>query len=173
MVDLFNQLQVSLKNNNSEQTRQFWVHYLFDNKIELMNLLNLMFEDYPISMRFSWVLGGICELNPKQIIPIIPFLYLKRTEISIINFDRSLAKMFYYCGIPIEIEGDVIDVLFKWLLDSNISVSTKTFCMMALYNQSIKFPELKKELRFAIEDQIEKNSISFRKKAIKILILLK
>lgn len=169
MQSLQLKIATSLKENNSETNRKVWAEYLVKNKIKLKSLIGLLHTDHPVNMHFSWVLGGLCEQNPKMISPIIAPLFSTREKIKIKNFDRSLAKMFSLCGIPKEIESEAIDQLFKWLTDPKISVSTKHYTMFALENVVKKYPDLKSEFKLVVEDQLTKNKPSFDKLAVKIL----
>lgn len=162
-------LRVSLKENNTDVNRKNWVNYIIDNEIKLTDLLPLIHAERQVSMRFSWLIGELCEQKPEVVSPCVVYFFSNRNKIQIINFDRSLAKMFWLCGIPKKIEGIVVDELFKWLLNPKITVSTKSYSLFALTNFATAHPEIKNELRLVVEDQLKKNSISFEKKAIKVL----
>ena len=82
---------------------------------------------------------------------------------------RSLAKFFYLAGIPEEIEGEAVSDLFDWLGDPKMNVSTKTFALLALQEPVKKHPGLKAELKAVVEDQVNRTSVSFAKKASKLL----
>ncbi len=115
------------------------------------------------------MIGGICEKKPQVVFPCIHYFFSNQHKIQISNFDRSLAKMFWLCGIPAEIVGEVIDTLFKWVLDSKITVTTKRYALFALANYAAVQPGIKNELRMVIEDQSGKHSASFEKFAKKFL----
>ncbi|MFT3910766.1 MAG: hypothetical protein QM737_15215 [Ferruginibacter sp.] len=169
MKALINKISISLKKDGSDKNCRAWANFIVKNKIAITDLHPLIHAEHPVAMRFSWLLGGICESNPKLVYPSIIYFFSNRDKIEILNFNRSLAKMFCYCGVPDEIEGEAMDNMFKWLSDPKSIVSTKNFAMSALYNFTIKYPELKNELRTIIEEQLDKNSLSFQKQARKLL----
>jgi hypothetical protein len=169
MTALLEQLGNSLANDSSDASLKKWVHYIVENNIALTDLISLLHAERKVAMRFTWLVGGLCELKPEVVFPTVSYFYSKRNEIPFPNFDRSLAKMFWLSGVPEEIEGEVIDDLFKWILDAKITVSTKVYTISALYNLSVKHIELKNELKLVIEDQLGKNSIAFEKRAAVIL----
>jgi len=166
---LISKISESLKNSGADATCRSWANYIVENDIPATELTELIHAEYPVAMRFSWVLGGICETAPQQVFPAITYFFNQRTEIDIPNFNRSLAKMFALAGIPAEIESEAIDALFKWLSDKKSNVSTKSYAMLALQRVVAKYPEFKNELEVAIEEQLQHNSESFKKRAKKIL----
>ena len=165
MQALIQQISETLKADCSDPIRTYWRDYIIDNQIAVTDLLPLIHAEYTVASRFSWVLGGICDKSPSVVYPAVTYFFSKRKEIKIPNFRRSIAKMFYLAGVPEEIEGEAIDAMFRWMLDPNANVSTKTMSVLALYKLYAKYPELGPELRSVIEDQLDKNSVSFCQKA--------
>jgi len=166
---LISEISSSLINVNTDVNRKEWVKYIIDHNAELSEILEIIHYEKPAGMRFSWLLGEMSEHYPEKVFPVLHYLFTNRKSISIPNFDRSLAKFFLNCGIPKEIEGEVINQLFNWLTDPKISVSTKHYTTLCLFEQTKKFHELKHELKLILEDQLDKNKPSFGKLAVKIL----
>lgn len=169
MENIISQLSASLKEDNTESNRRNWAAYILENKIPIIDLVEIVLHDRPASLRFIWMIGSLCDLNPKTVEPAVPYFYSQLNKVNFPNFDRSLAKMFSLCGIPKANEAEVVDLLFKWILDPTITVSTKNYSLDALLKFSKNYPELKNELRLVIEDQLSKNSISFEKHSKRIL----
>ena len=167
--DLISKISESLSKSGSDTTCRSWAKYIVENKIPISELTELIHSEYPVAIRFSWVLGGICEMAPAHVFPAITYFFNHRVDIDIPNFNRSLAKMFALAGIPEEIESEAIDELFKWLADKKSNVSTKSFAMLALQRVVAKYPEFKNELEVAIEEQLYRNSEAFRKRAKEVL----
>ena len=159
----------SLLQDNSDKNRRNWAEKIVNEKIPILNLVDLLDAEKLIATRFSWMVGDVCELEPKVVFPAIHLFWSKRHEVDITNFNRSLAKMFCLCGIPKEIEGEAVSEMFEWLTDPDAIVSTKNYSLLALGNLSGKYPELGQELRAVIEDQLPKNSVAFEKCARKVL----
>jgi hypothetical protein len=169
LTALAEKLSSSLVENDTELNRKQWASYIIDNNIALMDLVSILDKDRKAAMRFIWLVGGLCELKPEIVFPAIGYFYSRKNNIPFSNFDRSLAKMFWYAGIPEDIEGEVVDDLFRWLMNPAITVSTKNFALSALYHLTTKHVELKNELKIVLEDQLGKNTASFDKRAEKIL----
>jgi hypothetical protein len=171
-MNLADQLRTVFKEDDSDTSLRKWACYLSENKVDLQDLLLLLDEDRFTAMRFLWLMGGLVEIDPERVAPVVPYLFAKRFEVQVPNYDRSIAKFCWLAGIPEELEGEVIDVLFQWILDPKMSTSTKGFAVSALFKQTEKHPELKHELKIVIEDQLTKNGVSFEKRAGKVLLKL-
>lgn len=149
-----------------------WANYIIENKVPILSIIELLHYPRPISMRFIWLIGHLCDVNPSAVSPAVNFFFKERNKVNFPNYDRSLAKMANLCEIPKESEAEIIDLLFCWILNPKIIVTTKNYSLEALLKISKDHPELKNEIRIVIEDQVKKNSISFEKHAGKILVKL-
>ena len=167
--DFILKLSTSLYEDVSDNNRKTWAKFIVTNKVPLKDLVELVTAKHPIGMRFIWMVGDLADNYPETVVSSVKAFYDKRDEVKFPNYSRSLAKLFYRVGIPKEIEGEAINDLFTWLTDPKTDVSTKTFALLALQGALQKYPELKSELKAVVEDQMHKNSVSFKKKAITVL----
>lgn len=170
---LLQNLSHSLSKDRSSENRQMWTTYLIKEQVELIHLTELLDAEHPIGMRFTWLLGHVLEENPKQIAPIVSYCFEHRNQWNFLGIKRTIAKMLWLAGVPEEIEGLVVDELFKWVLDPKIKVAVKVYSIDALCNLALKYPDLKEELLIVIDDQLDKNSVAFRARAKKVLKALK
>lgn len=157
---------------SSGSDRQAWAKLIVAEKIDIVSLCELLYEDKPIATRFSWLLSDIALTEPKVLYNVLPFLFQLRDKTSIPNFQYSFSKYWNYCSVPEEHEGEAIDLLFKWIEDPNVSVHIKTNSLNALSKILEKYPDLKNELKIVLEDQLDKNSVSFKRMATKVLMAL-
>jgi len=167
-MPLAEQLAASLLADRTEVNLKRWAQYIIKNKIPLMDVAHVVTGGQTVATPFIWMVGGLCESAPEIVAPAVGYFYSKRHDVRIINFNRSLAKMFWLAGIPKKIQGEAIDEMFKWVLDAKVIVSTKNYALLALDKLSDKHPELKNELKIVIQDQLGKNSVAFEKCAGKI-----
>ena len=171
-MSLVLQLKTSLIEDDTEANRRQWAQHIILNAIPLEQLLEIALDEKKVAMRFLWLMGGICDLKPEVVAPCVPYFFANRHRIKVPNYERSLAKFLALAGIPEVLEGEAGVELFGWLSDPKTIVTTKTYAMQALFELSQKHPDLWNELKLVIEDQLEKNSVSFRAKAKKILKVL-
>jgi hypothetical protein len=169
VLDLYKKIETSLITNDTEINRKYLAKKIISEKIDLRGLLYILDSDRNIATHFIWLVGHICELSPEIVFPAIKDFFLHRKKTQIKNYDRSLAKMFMYCGIPEEIEGEATTLMFEWILSPDVIVSTKNYSAIALYNLTAKYPELKSELILTIQEQLNKNSISFKQTASRVI----
>lgn len=168
-LQLIEEISESLSTSCTSENCTYWATYIIENKIPVSEFSQLLFAPQPLATRFTWVLGTIVVMSPTHIAPAITYFFNQRHKTTIPGFNRSLAKMFAFAGIPEEIEGEAIDELFRWLADKNSNVSTKTYAITALHHAVRKYPDLKNEFRLAVFDQMGRTTIAFKKRAEKIL----
>ncbi len=147
----FTEIRLFLISNSSDAERKLVLNEYVLNNNEINDLIPLLFEPHPINMRFAWFLGDIATHKPEFLQGHLTYLFQHRNSFNILNFNRSLAKFFLHCGIPNEIEAEVLDELFVWLNDPKSDVSTKSFSLKVLIKLVKKYPELKHELISSLE----------------------
>ncbi len=128
-----------------------------------MDFIELIHAEYPIAIRFSWMIGYLCEIKPEIVYPTVSYFFTYRKEIKIPNFNRSLAKMFYLCGVPDELEGEVVTELFNWLQDPKSNITTKQYSILALNQITKKHPDLKNEFKIVLKEIRHSSSSSLAK----------
>lgn len=166
------QLPPILEQCRSAEVRNRLARQIKAEQIDLNEYIDLLYEKHPIGMRFTWVLGEVCEKAPELIAPALPRFFEVRGDMKFPGYDRSIAKWFWLCGIPEEIEGEVVEQLFEWMLDPKIKVAVKVFSMSALADIARKYPELGTELRLIIEEQFEDGSAGYKSRGRKVLAKL-
>ena len=144
---------------------------IIQEKIPITGLIDLLFEEHPISTRFSWLLGDVIIQAPEKSKAILQTCFPLLNQVKIKHFDRSISKQALVCGhdIPSEIEGEVVTKLFDWLMDPQKSVSTKNNCLFALEHLCKKYPELKDEFLIVLKTQKSINTKDFEKRVDKVL----
>lgn len=169
MTPFLTQLHSALAQDGSDANLRQWGAHIVQHDLALADLIELIHAEKKVATRFSWMLGGIVERDPQRLRPVMPYLFTQRKAILIHNFERSLAKMFSLAGIPEEIEGEVVEALFQWLMDPKVLLSTRIFAMAALDRCCKQQPELQHELRLVLERIVLENGGSLEKKARAIL----
>jgi hypothetical protein len=100
VLDSYKKIEASLIANDTEINRKYLAEKIITENIDLCGLLYILDSDKMIATHFIWLVGHICELSPETVFPAIKDFFLHRKKTQIKNYDRSLAKMFAYCGIP-------------------------------------------------------------------------
>ncbi len=147
----FEDIRLFLLSNSSDAERKFVLNEHVLNNTDINDLIPLLFEPHPINMRFAWFLGDMATHKPEFLRGHLTYLFQHRNSFNILNFNRSLAKFFLHCGIPNEIEAEVLDELFVWLNSKKDDISTKSLTLKVLMKLVKKYPELKPELISSLE----------------------
>jgi hypothetical protein len=82
---------------------------------------------------------------------------------------RNTVRVLQDVEIPENLHGTMADIAFSYLQNSAEAVAIKVFSMTIIDNLTKKYPELKDELCFILEEQMPFQSAGFRSRAGKIL----
>jgi len=167
-TEFYKRLEAFLPSSNGEQ-RKIWVAAIIEKNIELKDLSGLLSGEYKTASRFLWLLSEIGMSNPEKLFIALPFL-LDFTDNLNPVYKTSFANFWLIAGIPPENEGKAIDLSFQWLLSNETNVTIKSRSILVLFKLTKKYPEIKKELKLCLMDQMDKYSNDFRKRAVKILL---
>jgi hypothetical protein len=160
-------VKLVLSNNSTDAQRKLALNEFIETHADMNELLHLLTEPHPINMRFAWFLGDLSVNKPSLLFPHLSFLFLNRKQFGILNFNRSLAKFFLHCGIPDDIEAEVLNELFVWLNSPHSDISTKCFSLKVLMKIVYKYPALNYDLLSSLERNLQfQANNSFTKQAI-------
>jgi hypothetical protein len=82
---------------------------------------------------------------------------------------RNTVRVLQDIEIPEKLHGTMAEIAFTYLQNPTEAIAIKVFSMTIVYNLTKKYPELKEELRFILEEQMPFQSAGFRSRAGKIL----
>ena len=139
---------------------------------ELVHLF--LHDERSVTQRASWPLSVIAEHQSNLLFPYMELL-LDKLEIEGEHpaIRRNIVRAFQYMKIPEEFQGRTTDICFKLLNSPSEPIAVRAFCMTVLFNVSKEWPELQRELKVSIEDQMENYSsagiVSRGKKILKQL----
>lgn len=166
----YNEMEFSLHLSTAEK-RKIWAATIIKEGIKIRDISNFLKCERKTATRFLWLVSDIGALNPKLLFLELPFLLDLSDELNL-NYQTSFATFWLIAGVPIENEGRAIDLLFQWLLSPKINVTTKYRSLLVLVKLTKKYPELKNELKFCVQNQMSEYTDDFQKRAMKILLKL-
>lgn len=82
---------------------------------------------------------------------------------------RNSVRLLQHLQVPEQYQGDLMDICFGYLASPKEALAIKVFSMTVLANLAIQYPEIKKELKLIIEDQLPDQSAGFKSRAKKVL----
>ncbi|MGB1003539.1 MAG: hypothetical protein ACPGVC_04880 [Salibacteraceae bacterium] len=170
MQTIVEELELGLPQSNGEQ-RLNWAKTIVHLNIKIadLNAVFLCSSKSKTVRRYLWLLTDIGSQNPKMLHESLPQILNEWNQVNVKNKEASLANYWLVAGIPIQNEGEAINLLFKWLISAKTNISAKARSLKLLFELSKKYPEIKKELKLSLESQLNLQSTDFRKKALNIL----
>ncbi|MES2139660.1 MAG: hypothetical protein V4511_08110 [Bacteroidota bacterium] len=138
--------------------------------VDLKKIIDIIYnEKDPLPQRASWLLSTINKKHPELLTPYIPLFISSIKKIKIDGIKRNMTAVLASSKISINQQGKLVNLCFDLLLSSEETVVVKVHAMQAIANTAIHHPELKNELKMAIEDQLPKTSAAFHARAKRIL----
>jgi len=140
---------------------------------EFKKIIQLIYTaEAPIPQRASWLLMVIARKHPELIKPYVVKLTDTIRDFKIDGIKRHILFALATQQIPEKQEGKTVDFCFEFILSPDAPVAVKVFSMEILSNLIKKYPDLKNELKAAIEDQLPKTTAAFHARARRILKIL-
>ncbi|MBS1735978.1 MAG: hypothetical protein JSS98_05150 [Bacteroidetes bacterium] len=145
-----------------------WVGNHEDRFIQLFECF--LTNDYRLAQRASWPLSYCVSAHPELLKNHFGALIKRMKSPSVHNaIKRNGVRLLQDVVIPEKFEGEIIEMCFSFLKSPYEAVAIKAFSMSVIFNLAQKYPELKRELKIAIEDQISHQSAAFKSRGNKIL----
>lgn len=126
-------------------------------------------EQPPLPQRASWLLAAVNEKHPELIAPYIPLFVTTVEGFKIDGIKRNMLSALSEHAIPEELQGQLVNTCFEFLLSPDETVAVKVFAMQIVANIAEQHPELQNELTAVIEDQLPKSSAAFHARAKRVL----
>ena len=151
------------------------VDYIGSNQERFKELVELFFSaEYRITQRASWALSLCCENDPGLLKPYFGKLlrFIKRDDVHD-AVRRNGFRILQYVPIPKRYQSDLLDLSFKMLQDKSQAIAIRVFAMTVLSRIIDDYPELQRELRIIIEDEMPYAKPAFTSRGKKLLKTLK
>jgi len=158
-----------LKEHSKHQTSKI-VNYI-DNDPERFNVLIKTFLEgpYRVSQRAAWPLSYCVREHPALIRPHLKSVLKMLDKMDVHDaVKRNIVRFLQHIEIPKKFYGTVTDKCFP-LMYPKEPIAVRVFSMTVLANIAKQEPDLKKELRIVIEDQLPYASAGFLSRARKVL----
>ncbi|HEY9046300.1 MAG TPA: hypothetical protein VIN08_10410 [Ohtaekwangia sp.] len=162
--------QEILREHSKKQASKI-ADYVLDNRQRFKVLVDVYLAGpYRVTQRAAWPLGLCVERNPVLIKPHLKRIidYLEQPDIHD-AVKRNTMRLLQFCDIPSRHHGQVVSLCFQYLQDGREPVAIKAFAMTVLHQLIQTIPDLKKELKIILEDQLPYASPAFTVRARKIL----
>lgn len=172
-MDILNEINKEISKERVSQIAA----YIEADQQQFATLMNIFLKGlYVTTQRAGWVLSECAIKNPNLVIPYFRnFIQKLQEPFAPDSVKRNIVRIWQFIDIPEEYEGDIYNICFGYL-HSNEAIAVQVFSMTVCHHITRNIPELKTELRLAIEDIVMKNqdgSAAIKSRAKKILADLK
>jgi hypothetical protein len=125
---------------------------------------------YRITQRAAWPLAYCVEKYPVLIKPHLKkiILNLKKNDLPI-AVKRNTVRLLQFIPLSKSLRGQVAEICFTFFSDPGEPIAIKVFSMTVLAGIARDEPELKRELKMLIEDQLPFGSAAFLSRARTVL----
>lgn len=158
-----------LKEHSKRQTTKV-VNYIGNDPDRFNSLIKIFLEGpYRVTQRAAWPLSYCVAAHPQLIKPhlqsVLKMLDKKYVHVAV---KRNILRFLQDIEIPKRYYGFVTDLCFS-LMDPKETIAVRVFAMTVLAHIAREEPDLKKELKIVIEDQLPYASAGYLSRARKVL----
>jgi hypothetical protein len=140
---------------------------------EFKKIIDIIYsEKAPLPQRASWLLAIISRKHPHLITPYVSKFINSVRDFQIDGIRRNMLSALCTQEIPVRLQGKTVNICFDFILSPSETVAVKVLSLEILSKFIKDYPELKNELKVAIEDQLPKTTVAFQSKGRKILKML-
>jgi hypothetical protein len=164
-------LKKMLQKGHSKTLRNAIVEYIGANPTRFKALVEVYLNGpYRITQRAAWPLSICVEQEPSLIYPhlrkVLNLLQVPNIHDAV---KRNTMRLLQFIEIPKRFHGQVIDLCFEYIQNPKVAVAIRA-CSMTVLSRIIKGqPDLIKEFRIVLEDQLPYGSPAFTSRAAKIM----
>jgi len=123
----------------------------------------------PLPQRASWLLAVVSRNHPELITPYVTQFINSVQSFTIDGIKRNMMSALCTQEIPKRMQGKLVSICFDFILSPSETVAVKVLSLDILAKFISDYPELKNELKAAIEDQLPKTTAAFHSKGKKVL----
>lgn len=137
---------------------------------EFKKIIDIIYkEKAPLPQRASWLLAVVNDHHPELLKPYLSKFIDSIEQFQVDGIRRNMMGVLAKHEIPEKLQGKAVDVCFRLLLSPTEKVAVKVEAMQTIANVTKQYPELKQELKLAIEDQLPKTTVAFHARSKHIL----
>ncbi len=165
--DLENEI---LRENSRRQVESIarWVGH---DKSRFKDLMTLFLRgDYRVTQRAAWSVSACALRYPGFIAPWLAKMVARMQEPWVhVAVPRNVLRIFESVRIPKAMQGKIVTICFDYLFDPSSPIALQAYSMTILLNVAQEEPDLKNELRAAIERLLPTGSPGVNARARKVL----
>ena len=164
-------LEIELLKAHSKPQATRIQRYVGDDPDRFAQLIAVFLKgQYQITQRAAWPISLCVEQHPDLVKPHLKVLVKNLSTPGIHDaVKRNTMRLLQFVTIPKSLQGLAAEYCFRYLQDSTEPIAVRVFAMTVLASIAMEQPELKKELKLILEDQLPYGSAGFVSRARKTL----
>ena len=167
------QLNFLLQNATSKQDVRRIAILIGNNPALFGALIDRVFsDDIRKASKAAWAMSDCVEIYPDLLLKHMRRLGEGLTSEVPVAVKRNIVRVLQYYDLDEQTAGPVAQACFHFLNNASETVAVKAFSMTVLYNLTLKYPDLGRELRETLHSIIPNGSPGIRSRAGRILKLL-
>lgn len=159
-----------LEKGHSKALTDKIVRYIDSDQDRFNSLITIFLEgSHRVTQRAAWPMSYCVMNHPFLINPHYKTVLKSLAKPGIHDaVKRNIMRLLQFVEIPRQHQGSVIEHSFR-LMDPKEPIAVRVFAMTVLANLARQHPDLKKELKLIIEDQLPFASAAYLSRSKKIL----
>ena len=163
-------LKKLLEQEHSKKQKDIITSEILKNNIAVSDLIQLIKKNKGIyAQRGAYVLTGIHDANINLLAPHTIDLWKCIQSKSHPSIPRAVYRYLSDIKIPEELEGEIFERNSKAFMNKKTNIAVKAHIMKIMTNLAIKYPQLKNEVIFLINEQLRESSSGYKSRAKKEL----
>ena len=159
-----------LKEHSKKQTLKV-ANYIGNDKKRFAELMHLFFANqYRVTQRAAWIVSNCFQKYPEllntYLKPMIKNLEKENLHDAV---KRNTLRILQFVSISKDLQGIAFENCMNLFVNTEEPIAVKVFAMTVLANICKHEPDLKNELKIAIEEQLPYGSPGFKSRANKVL----
>jgi hypothetical protein len=169
-MDLAQQLLLEHSRKNTDRI----VRWIGNDTARVKVLMEVFLGDDPLlTQRAAWVVGVLADDHASLLQPWLPKLLRKMREPGVHDAARrNVVRALQFVTIPPRLLGEVATVCFDELASPVSPIAVRACAMTVLERVVQQEPELARELRLVIEQQLPYGTAAFHARAKRVLASL-
>ena len=167
-------LKQLLEKEHSKKQKDIITSEILKNNIAISDLIQLVKSNKGIyAQRGAYVITGIQDTDINLLAPYTSDLWKCIHPESHPSIPRAVYRYLSAVETPKELDGEIFEQGTKAFVNKKTTIAVKAHIMKTITNLAIKYPELKDEVIFLINQQIKEGSAGYKstaKKELKRLI---
>ncbi len=169
-MDVAKQLLVEHSRKNTDRI----VRWIGNDPVRVKALMTVFLGDDPLlTQRAAWVVGVLADHHAHVLQPWLAKLMKKMREPGVHDAARrNVVRALQFVEIPPRLTGEVATVCFDELASPSSPIAVKVCAMTVLHRIVQQEPDLGRELRLVIEQQLPYGAPAFHARAKRVLASL-